>query len=303
MARYRLRFHLQEVDLQRGITLIGRSEECEVTIEDPLVSRRHARIVIDEDEVTLEDLGSRNGVKLNGKTLRGSTRLTDGDRVRIGTQEFVFCRVEVEQSRRAKTTGVLRLCAQCKLPYAREMLACPNCGATEQTDEETLSGSFGATSQHSWSVQLLIEALEKAESLDRRLDAERILRRATTLLEERLSSGGRIHQEQVVPLARVAARMGLSTDDPSWGSWIASFYTRAAIFPPAQVSDDLSRLLGRHPDLRETVNELTKRARLLDGTPSPEDSEALARLTRRVLSGDETGGFEAEKPTALPPKG
>ena len=50
MARYRLRFLLQEFDLPRGTTLIGRSSECQVTIEDPLVSRQHARILIDGDE-------------------------------------------------------------------------------------------------------------------------------------------------------------------------------------------------------------------------------------------------------------
>ena len=66
MARYRLRFLLQEFDLPRGATLIGRSSDCHVTIEDPLVSRQHARIVIDGDDATLQDLGSRNGVKLNG---------------------------------------------------------------------------------------------------------------------------------------------------------------------------------------------------------------------------------------------
>jgi hypothetical protein len=302
VARYRLRFHLQEVDLQKGITLIGRSEECEVTIEDPLVSRQHARIVIDGDNLTLEDLGSRNGVRLNGKQIKASASLKPGDRVRVGTQEFVVCRVEAEQSRRAKTTGVLRLCAQCKLPYAREMLSCPNCGATEQTDEETLSGSFGATSQHSWSVQLLIEALEKAESLERRADAERILRRATTLLEERVASGGTLHPEQVVPLARAATRMCATTGDPSWGSWVASFYARAAIFPPASVSDELLRLAARHPEMRPTLDELVTRCRQLDGSPSREDNEALARLTRRVAGGEETGGFEIDKPTAFPPK-
>src|SRR5580693_10224660 len=94
MTRYRLRFHLQEVDLHQGVTYIGRSEECGVTIEDPLVSRRHARIIYEGDDVTIEDLGSRNGVRVNGRPLQGSVSLTDGDRVRIGTQDFVFCRIQ-----------------------------------------------------------------------------------------------------------------------------------------------------------------------------------------------------------------
>ena len=86
MARYRLRFLLQEIDLPRGATLLGRSPECHVTLEDPLVSREHARIAIYEQSATCEDLGSRNGVKINGLAMKGPTRLKDGDRVRIGTR-------------------------------------------------------------------------------------------------------------------------------------------------------------------------------------------------------------------------
>src|SRR5687767_6926407 len=49
VARYRLRFLLQEFDLPRGATILGRSSDCHVTIEDPLVSRHHARIVLEGD--------------------------------------------------------------------------------------------------------------------------------------------------------------------------------------------------------------------------------------------------------------
>jgi hypothetical protein len=306
LSRYRLRFHLQEIDLARGITLIGRSEDCEVTIEDPLVSRRHARVVVDGDDVILEDLGSRNGVRLNGKGVRGSAKLKDGDRVRIGTQEFVFTRVVTQQApRRAKTTGVLRLCAQCKLPYAREMISCPNCGATEQMDEETLSGTFGASSQHSWSVQLLIEALEKAHSLGRTADADRILRRATTLLEERVATGGALHVEQVQSLALAAARLCQVARDGTWGSWVAGFYARAALHPPANVSDALGQLAGRFPEIRETIAVLVDRCRSLDGSPAPEDADALARLAylpHGVTIGGDDDSSSPDKPTAIPPK-
>src|SRR5271163_628506 len=157
VARYRLRFLLQEFDLPRGITVIGRSLDCNLTIEDPLVSRQHASIVVDDNGGSVEDMGSRNGVRINGLQVRGATPLRDGDRVRIGTQDFVFCRVDPLGKAHSKTTGVLRLCAKCRLPYPREMVACPNCEATEQTDEETLSGSFGSENQTAWSVQLLVE--------------------------------------------------------------------------------------------------------------------------------------------------
>src|SRR5262245_52549030 len=166
--------------------MLGRSSDCHATIEDPLVSRHHARIVPEGHTATLFDLGSRNGVKLNGHSVKEPTQLKDGDRLRIGTQELVFCRIEAApQLSSAKTTGFLRHCARCRMPYPQEAGACPSCGATEALDEETLSGQFGAAAQQIWSVQLFLEVLERALTLERFDDVNRILRRATVQIEER----------------------------------------------------------------------------------------------------------------------
>ncbi len=287
MSRYRLRFHLQEVDLQRGVTYIGRSEECEVTIEDPLVSRKHARILFEGDDVTLEDLESRNGVRVNGKQIKSSQTLVDGDRVRIGTQDFVFCRVQQKVDRQSKTTGVLRLCSQCKAPYAREVVSCPNCGAIEATDEETLSGAFGPASQYSWSVQLLVEALEKAIGLGRFADADRILRRATALLEERIASGGAVQPLQLSPLAVAAERICRETDDPTWGNWMAAFCVRSGLFPPADVTEQLIAMRVRHTEMGEAIDRLLAYCHAMDGPQSREDREALQRLARAQERGED----------------
>jgi hypothetical protein len=278
VSRFRLRFHLQEIDLRPGVTTLGRSEECEVTIEDPLVSRRHAEITVDGDEVRLIDLESRNGVRLNGRVVEGSSVLQDGDRVRIGTQDLVFTRVvqKVGQLNGNRTTGVLRLCAQCKLPFARETPSCPHCGASEQTDEDTLSGTFGHESQHSWSVQLLLEATEKALKMDRVADADRMLRRATGMFEDRIAEGGKLEPEQVAAAALAAASICEATKDASWGRWIPSFYARAALYPPARVSNRLGSLVPGDPELTSMLGDVGKV--VPQGEPAGEDVAALARL-------------------------
>ncbi len=279
MARYRLRFLLQEFDLARGGTLIGRSSECHVTIEDPLVSRQHARIVIDGEEATLHDLGSRNGVKLNGVPVRGASKLKDGDRLRVGTQELVFCRVEQAANLTAKTTGFLRHCAKCRLPYPQEVVACPNCGSSEQMDEDTLSGQFGASSQGSWSVQLLIEVLEKALNLSRGADAERILRRATAQVEERIVSHEPVDGRQLATLANAAARVSLESGDPMWGCWAAQVYRRVDHVPPPEVIDRLAELVSRYPvDLGDAVDGLALHCRKIDRALTDEETQAMARL-------------------------
>lgn len=282
MARYRLRFLLQEFDLSRGATLIGRSSECQVTIEDPLVSRQHARIVIDGEEALLEDLGSRNGVKLNGASIKKPAPLKDGDRLRIGTQELVFCRVEPAASANAKTTGFLRHCTTCRLPYPREMVACPNCGASEQAappEEETLSGHFGAASQGSWSVQLLVEVLEKALTMGRTEDAERILRRATAQVEERLMMGERVEGKQLQALSMAAAKMSLDLGDATWGSWIAQIHRRMSTVPAAPVVDSLAGLIERFPEeMGAALGDLATHCRMAVIPLSEEDSRSLTRL-------------------------
>jgi DNA-binding winged helix-turn-helix (wHTH) protein len=70
--------------LARGENLIGRDRASAVWINDESVSRRHARLVIDEDGATLEDLGSKNGTLLRGVAIRKAVQLEDGDEFTLG---------------------------------------------------------------------------------------------------------------------------------------------------------------------------------------------------------------------------
>jgi hypothetical protein len=73
---------------------IGRSKSAECVLSDPNVSRRHAELRRSQTgDWTIADLGSTNGVKVNGRRV-SSTRLSPGDRVTLGTTTFVF---DVEQ--------------------------------------------------------------------------------------------------------------------------------------------------------------------------------------------------------------
>ena len=73
---------------------IGRSKDAECVLRDPNVSRHHAELRREEGgEWTIADLGSTNGVKVNGRRV-SSTRLRSGDQVTLGTTTFEF---DVEQ--------------------------------------------------------------------------------------------------------------------------------------------------------------------------------------------------------------
>jgi pSer/pThr/pTyr-binding forkhead associated (FHA) protein len=70
--------------LAPGITVVGRGVNCDLRFNDRSVSRRHARLVVKEDTVLLEDLGTTNGTLLNDERIAGTRILKDGDRVAIG---------------------------------------------------------------------------------------------------------------------------------------------------------------------------------------------------------------------------
>jgi len=129
VGRYRLRFLLQEFDLPTGETVIGRGAECHITIFDPSISRKHARIRIERDRAYLEDLGSRNGCRVNGSYIKRLTELHDGDRIRLGTQELVISEVRATPHSH-RQTGSLCYCAVCKSAYPKEIQECPHCGSS-----------------------------------------------------------------------------------------------------------------------------------------------------------------------------
>lgn len=66
-----------------GELTIGRSPDNDVALSDPQVSRRHARIVLEDGRVTIEDAGSLNGTYVNGERA-GRARLSANDAIVIG---------------------------------------------------------------------------------------------------------------------------------------------------------------------------------------------------------------------------
>jgi hypothetical protein len=72
-------------------TIIGRSPDCDVFLDDVTVSRRHAELVRDGDTFTISDLGSLNGTFVNRKRIE-SAQLEDDDEVQIGKYRLTFLR-------------------------------------------------------------------------------------------------------------------------------------------------------------------------------------------------------------------
>jgi len=71
------------VDLQRPVLLVGRHPECDIRLDLPGISRRHCCFAIAYGRLTVRDLGSKNGLRVNGHVVEES-RLRNGDEVAVG---------------------------------------------------------------------------------------------------------------------------------------------------------------------------------------------------------------------------
>jgi DNA-binding winged helix-turn-helix (wHTH) protein len=83
-ARFWLVINDKTVMLSRHDSTIGRAPTCDVLIDLPQVSARHARITLQGDKATIEDLNSRNGTFLGGARVSGPTTIAPGDTIHLG---------------------------------------------------------------------------------------------------------------------------------------------------------------------------------------------------------------------------
>jgi DNA-binding winged helix-turn-helix (wHTH) protein len=78
----------QRLPLPDGDHIAGRGVECSLLIDAVTVSRRHARFTVKSGTVVIEDLGSKNGVCVDGMRISQPTQLTDGAEVALGSAKL-----------------------------------------------------------------------------------------------------------------------------------------------------------------------------------------------------------------------
>lgn len=86
----RLHYMGHNLEVPEGEFIVGRSSSCQLSLDDALVSRKHAVLTVSGGAASIEDLGSRNGVLVNKKKISGPISLADGDLITIGSQEMTI---------------------------------------------------------------------------------------------------------------------------------------------------------------------------------------------------------------------
>lgn len=89
--RRNLTFKMHESYSIKESALIGRSKRCQIYIDDPYMSKNHAKIFLRDGAFYIEDLDSTNGSFLNGRRLPDHPiRLKDSDKLSFGNISFIF---------------------------------------------------------------------------------------------------------------------------------------------------------------------------------------------------------------------
>jgi len=92
------------IAIPAGSNILGRGQDCGLRIDDPRLSRHHARVLHDGVSLIIEDLGSTNGVLVNGERIHGKKHLVSGDTVVCGPCVFT---VTLDPTQKASASELL----------------------------------------------------------------------------------------------------------------------------------------------------------------------------------------------------
>ena len=249
MAKFRLKLREAELDLPNGELSIGRGTDCFLRINDELVSRRHARLLVTPNSVFLDDLGSRNGSRVNGSPLTGSIELKIGDEVEIGTQIFQLVQGASKSPRMpTATTPNLHPCRSCKRLMRARVSICPLCGANQRSDDHDDGPTRSMTS-----FELLLGVGDKMLALGRTDEAEKMLRPRLRELLLRAGKGDLPGFAEVTEALRRGVRLATATQHAEWYVWIFDFARLASHPIEEPLLDELHAQMLAHKPPAETA--------------------------------------------------
>lgn len=235
----------QNIELRRGRLLVGRSSGCQLVLEDSMVSRRHAELLVTDDTVTVVDLGSVNGVYLNARRVRENHRLKEGDRLQIGQREFV-----------------LQSVVRASMPSSTDRLS------AETLHGDTTSPSARAASEDQTHVGDVFDVLgsvaDKVLALDRGDEAERILSGVLITVQREAATGKDLNTSVSERAAAYAVRIASATGRASWLDYTIDLYSSLGRVLPLTVVDQLYDVVRKARGmnvtaLREYVASLEKK--------------------------------------------
>lgn len=233
--RYRLRYQQHDLELGEGEFAVGRNASCQLSLDDPLVSRRHALLTVSRDRVVVEDLQSRNGVSVNGQRIEGRVEVHPGDRITIGSQEMTLVAAADEHA--PLTRNPLKM----TMPRLRTQDAAIPPGSGSHPEGE-LEPSMVRRAD---AFNLLGGVAEKALAMGKAVEAERILASPLADVIEASRAGKRMTPTLVDQAARFSAKLATATGKGAWADYVIELYAAQGRPCPAPVVDEMYNALRR----------------------------------------------------------
>ncbi|HEY3664748.1 MAG TPA: FHA domain-containing protein [Polyangiaceae bacterium] len=210
----KLRYRQALITLRAGKLYLGRSPDCELSISDPAVSRRHARLWVSPAQIVIEDLGSQNGVHVNGVRIQGPCELRAGDVLRICSHEMelvdTFEEAEIEPNRyRISADTLTGVDKATLLEEFHPSIRPPSLRPSMRVDSAVALPRPSTTPPGSDSLAKAIVLLDESLNAGNVSEAERrlgpILMRVHELLLEEHPSGLELAEHVVISAARLAS--------------------------------------------------------------------------------------------------
>jgi hypothetical protein len=245
---FRLRYQAHDLEIPEGDFVIGRSPECQLALDDARVSRRHAVLRATSSGVLVEDLGSRNGVSVNGAKITGQQLCADGDRVTIGSQEMLIYRGGSGNHRQTLAVqGGAHTLAEIPVEAVRAARAAR--ASAPHIDEPT-RGSLPSGSQHlpprtHSNVRVLGAVADKALALGRVDEAERILGTVLTDLVASIRGGAPVDDDVFDAAVKAALRLASHGARGAWIEYVFDLHLEVSRVIAAPIVDELHTVVRK----------------------------------------------------------
>lgn len=243
--RFWLEYQGRTFELRPGEILIGRSSNCHLVLDDGLVSRRHAQIVVTDSRAAVEDFGSANGVFVNDKRVSGSEQLNAGDRLQIGKQVFVVCAVNrppvslPAERFNAETLHGLRAAPDLSLDIQLGDRA-----AGTKPDLKIPAVEAEATTRAE-ALELLGGVADKVLAMGRGEEAERVLSTALANVLAEVKRGREPAPRVVGRAASYAGKLAEATSRGKWLDYTIELYAGLRRPLPIELVDQMYGVLRR----------------------------------------------------------
>jgi hypothetical protein len=261
--RFWLEHGAQNIELRPGTLSVGRSSGCNIVLDDNLVSRRHAELVVTDTSVSVRDLASVNGVYVNSRRINESMNAKDGDRIQIGQHEFK-----------------LRMVVRDSVPAGDRLTAETLHGGIDtggDRDEQTHAGDV---------FDLLGPVADKVLTLGRGDEAERILSGVLASVLREVQAGRDLDTTMTERAATYAIRIAEATGRPNWLDYVIELFSAINRLLPAPHVDRLYDVVRKARGMNVTAfRAYVAKMQTNAGLLGPSEKFVLQRLEglERVL--------------------